>query len=191
MAIATILSAHFLYQATIVLLRMYASFLSAQLVIFWNIAKWMPTILSTLWVVTIRLGEGFFVPVACRIVSYLWTCLSCTCSNMFNGSGASSYVSHVGAKRELWVLSLCHWKMYIIIGIVGSALIVVFEHFDEFDKRTARAAALHRPVQHWAREMGHAASDTVEGAVPTLGVYNYSRAYDLNHRVDEKTNNEE
>jgi hypothetical protein len=185
MAVATILPAHFLYQATIVLLRMYASFLSAQIVIIWNVAKWMPTVCSTLWVVTIRLGEGVFLPLACRFVSYLWTCMLCTCSDIYNASGANSYVSYASAKRELWVLSLCHWKLYIIIGIVGSALIIVFDHFDEFDKRTARA------VQRWARETGHAASDNVEGRVSTPEVYNYSRAYDLNHRVDEKTNNEE
>jgi hypothetical protein len=162
---ATVL-VHFYYQATIVFLRMFASFLWVQAILIWNVAKCMPIVLNTLWVVTIRMGEGFFLPVACRLGSYLWTCLSDTYSALYNASGITEAVSYASTKRELWVLSLCHWQAYIIVGIVGSAIIFMYDHFDAFDKRTARAM------------------------VPTPGAYNYGKAYKLN-RVDETTNSEE
>jgi hypothetical protein len=201
MAVATCSTlAPILYQATIVLLRIYASFLSAQLVLIWNVAKWIPTVCSTLWTVAICLWEGFLLPFACRMMSYLWTCMLCTYSNIV--SGAISYISHDAmTKRELWGLSLCEWKLYLSIGFVGGTiwytLTAVFEHFDEFDKGMARAdvhhrAFHHRAIQRWARDTGHSASDNVGGMVPTSGVYNYSRAYELNHRANGKTaNNEE
>jgi hypothetical protein len=163
---ATVL-AHFFYQATMVLLRMYASFLYAQVVIVWNIAKWMPTICSTLWVLTIRLGEGLFLPVACRMVSYLWTCLSDTYWCMYRGSGAMEAISYISTKRELWVLSLCPWRAYIVGCIVGSAIIVMVDHFDAFDKRTARAVVL------------------------PPGAYNYGRAYKVDYRADDENANGE
>ena len=183
--------AHFLCRATMVLLRMYASFLWAQVIIVWNIAKWMPTVFSTLWAVTIHMGKGLFLPVAYRLGSYLWTCLSDTYSALYNASGMTEAISYASTKRELWVLSLCHWKVSIIVGIVGSVVILVFEHFDAFDERTAGAEVLQRAVQVWARDTGHTAFVNVEGMVPTPGAYNFGKAYKLNYRADEKTNSEE
>lgn len=170
MAVATtVLSSHFLYQTTIVMLRMYASFLWAQLVVIWIIAKWTPSVLSSLWVMTIRFLPCFM---SCSYVS-----------------GAISYVSTVG---ELWMISFCQWKVSIVIGIAGTALVVVFDHFDNFDnfeKRWERAVAHHRVRRGENRrvrvETTQAETDNAEGMLPMPGAYDYGKAYKLNYQADE------
>jgi hypothetical protein len=54
--------------------------------------------------------------------------------------------------------------------VVVSALVIVMDDFDKFDKRTARAVALHREIQRRLRETGYSASDTVENATNARGV---------------------
>jgi hypothetical protein len=191
----------------IVMLRMYASLIWAAFFVIWNITKWVPTILITLWV-----GGGFVLPVACRVVSCLWTCMFCTYSVINNISGAVGYVSTTfvipvacRVVSCLWTCMPCTysavipiygpggWKVEVVVGIVMLALIDLMNHFDKFDKRMERSVALHtaliRENRRFAHEAGQAA-DNAERTVPTQGAYyDYSMAYELSGA--DETNSEE
>jgi hypothetical protein len=86
------------------------------------------------------------------------TGMSCTYSVMYNIWRAFSYLYGL-LLLKLWTY---YRKESIVVVIVVIALIIVMDDFDEFDKRTARAVALHREIRRRLRETGHSASNTVE-----------------------------
>jgi hypothetical protein len=171
MTVATVLS-HVCYQATMVLWRMIALLLWAQIHVMWNMVKCMPTVWSTLWAVAMRVGGGLFLN---------------TCSLVYHVSNVSmQYVINLYRPilEHMW---MCHRETCMVYGIVGVIIIVAFDHFDQFDKRTRRVIAIHQILVE--RGLLVPAPDMEERMVPIQGAFDYGRAHELNRADD--TNSEE
>jgi hypothetical protein len=204
MAVATILS-HFFYHAIVVMWHLYAMVVGAAFVAICHIAKWTPTVLSSLWAVTIPV-----LPVAYRLVSSviscLWMCMSCTYSILYSASGAVMYVSSKlllaipiiwPVLRNLWILLSYNWKMTLVVLYVGGLLINLTDDLDKFDERMVRAISHHMALRHQRRHLPApeeqeqaTVDDDAETFVPT-GAYDYSKAYQLNFSDSDETNSEE
>jgi hypothetical protein len=106
--------------------------------------------------------------------------MSCTYFCIHHVAGAVSQDPFV---QELWLLSLYHWKVSIVVGVVLIAALIIMVSLDMFDSRMAYFLALHEAVmqaERLARETGQATSDNVERIFPTPGGFDYSKAYKLN-----------
>jgi hypothetical protein len=188
MAIATILS-HFLYRAIIVMMDLYALVVEAAFIAICNTVKWTPTVLSSLWAVTIPV-----LPVVYRFVSSLWMCMSCTYSILYRVSGTVIYVSRNFAiptlcpvLRNLWMLLSYNWKVTLVVWFFASILINLTDDFDKFDERIARIISEHTALIRQRRrpdpEEQADVDDDTETLAPT-GAYDYSKAYQLDFSVE-------
>jgi hypothetical protein len=196
MAVVATMLFHFYYHAIIGMLHLYAMVVGEAFVAICNIVKWTPTVLSSLWAVTIPV-----LPVAYRLVSCLWMCMFCTYSILYSASGAVIYVSSKIAIPilwpvlcNLWMLLSYNWKMTLVVWFVGSLWINLTDDLDKFDERMVKAISHHMALIRQRRlvaapEEQATFEDDAETFVPT-GAYDYSKAYQLNFSPDE-TNSEE
>jgi hypothetical protein len=176
MAASTILSCF--YQATIVLFHLTALAFWMVSFVFWNIAKWTPAALSSLWAVASS---------ASRVLRTTHSIL-CSLSGTV-GYYTGKFVAPIAGPvlRTLWMLLTYDVKVTLAVWIVAVCVLELTDDLAKFDKRMAQCISRHRARQAQAQADGDDTS--IEAVVPT-GAYDYSTAYQL-EKTNESTNSEE